>query len=173
MEIGLLLLTFECKTMESQSFSIEFCTSSVYLKTVFFVDPIRTLNVYPNAVMGKFIPFCSPADLLAASVLMQHAVHIEPHGMIFNAATGLQTTRGDNRVEVKRIRDSVLSRVGATEPEMLRDLGAYFRLKCDQCGQYNLKNRLCSRCGLAAYCSVECQKADWSNHKAFCKTKPK
>lgn len=30
-------------------------------------------------------------------------------------------------------------------------------------------NKKCSRCGCAAYCSSECQNADWPQHKLMCK----
>ncbi|KIJ51877.1 hypothetical protein M422DRAFT_223562 [Sphaerobolus stellatus SS14] len=41
--------------------------------------------------------------------------------------------------------------------------------KCQGCGQEK-EMHLCSRCGEAAYCSGECQKRDWQNHKPTCTT---
>ncbi|KAF8515642.1 hypothetical protein JB92DRAFT_2717112 [Gautieria morchelliformis] len=41
--------------------------------------------------------------------------------------------------------------------------------KCQVCGGGG-KLRLCSRCAERAYCSVECQKRDWKEHKPSCKT---
>ncbi|MDR3646023.1 MAG: zinc finger MYND domain-containing protein [Candidatus Babeliales bacterium] len=39
---------------------------------------------------------------------------------------------------------------------------------CDTC--FNSKNlKLCTGCRSVSYCSQECQKSDWSNHKAVCK----
>ena len=41
-------------------------------------------------------------------------------------------------------------------------------IKCTICEKTtNLK--LCSICTLTFYCSIECQKQDWSKHKKFCK----
>ncbi|KIJ28732.1 hypothetical protein M422DRAFT_189415 [Sphaerobolus stellatus SS14] len=40
--------------------------------------------------------------------------------------------------------------------------------KCQACGKGN-DLQLCSRCGEVAYCSTECQKTDWKNHKSSCK----
>lgn len=32
-----------------------------------------------------------------------------------------------------------------------------------------IKSKVCTACKIARYCSVECQKSDWKNHKAACK----
>ncbi|KAJ7643535.1 hypothetical protein FB45DRAFT_895360 [Roridomyces roridus] len=47
-------------------------------------------------------------------------------------------------------------------------------VRCDTCEKTAAeagltKLRICSGCGSAPYCSVECQKKDWKNHKADCK----
>ncbi|CAH0393731.1 unnamed protein product [Bemisia tabaci] len=52
---------------------------------------------------------------------------------------------------------------------------------CHNCGQSGTVNsrtglpnqvlKNCSKCGLAKYCSRECQKADWKKHKPFCKSR--
>ena len=40
---------------------------------------------------------------------------------------------------------------------------------CSRCSTKAAKSlSLCSACRLAAYCSVECQRADWKTHKALC-----
>ncbi|KAI0315469.1 hypothetical protein OF83DRAFT_1284852 [Amylostereum chailletii] len=43
---------------------------------------------------------------------------------------------------------------------------------CDGCGQHSpggVKLKKCSACGLAHYCTKECQKGDWRRHKVICK----
>jgi hypothetical protein len=41
---------------------------------------------------------------------------------------------------------------------------------CDQRGEENLPNfKVCEGCLMVRYCSVECSKNDWANHKSFCK----
>jgi hypothetical protein len=40
---------------------------------------------------------------------------------------------------------------------------------CGHCGQANAKNR-CKRCGIVFYCSLECQKSSWKEHKLVCKS---
>ena len=39
---------------------------------------------------------------------------------------------------------------------------------CDTCGASSLPLLSCSGCHLRAYCSPECQKASWKDHKALC-----
>ena len=41
---------------------------------------------------------------------------------------------------------------------------------CSACGKGNLATKLqaCSVCKLALYCSKECQKRDWKQHKPHC-----
>jgi len=40
--------------------------------------------------------------------------------------------------------------------------------QCFICGENNLPLKKCSRCRIAVYCSVECQKKDWMWHKLNC-----
>ena len=42
--------------------------------------------------------------------------------------------------------------------------------KCAACGD-PAKSK-CNRCGLAKYCSRDCQKKDWTTHRKVCKPKP-
>ena len=42
---------------------------------------------------------------------------------------------------------------------------------CFGCGKLsNSKIKICSGCNKIYYCNRECQKRDWKNHKAICKT---
>lgn len=45
---------------------------------------------------------------------------------------------------------------------------------CDKCGKPGGGNSpshpKCANCGIAHYCSPRCQRADWAQHKKFCKT---
>ena len=40
---------------------------------------------------------------------------------------------------------------------------------CAHCGAIEGKQRRCGGCKLVHYCRIECQKADWKEHKAVCK----
>lgn len=42
---------------------------------------------------------------------------------------------------------------------------------CKYCHKSNLKLSKCSRCKEVFYCSVDCQKKDWTNHKNVCEPK--
>ncbi|THU90565.1 ankyrin [Dendrothele bispora CBS 962.96] len=39
---------------------------------------------------------------------------------------------------------------------------------CDGCGKENVALKACARCHVARYCSVECQRKQWSTHKPRC-----
>lgn len=39
---------------------------------------------------------------------------------------------------------------------------------CLYCKQFSKELKMCSGCKLALYCNAECQRADWSRHKARC-----
>jgi ribosomal protein S27E len=43
--------------------------------------------------------------------------------------------------------------------------------ECGKCYKQAEKLLKCGRCGEVKYCSVDCQKADWSFHKLFCEKK--
>ena len=40
---------------------------------------------------------------------------------------------------------------------------------CNHCGTIGSNLKHCGRCGIARYCSPECQKAEWKEHKKVCK----
>ena len=42
---------------------------------------------------------------------------------------------------------------------------------CMVCGDRQGKLKRCSACGVTCYCSAECQKKDWKEHKLVCGTK--
>ena len=43
------------------------------------------------------------------------------------------------------------------------------RSVCNACGaRFERRLQRCARCGLVYYCSRECQRADWNDHKANC-----
>ena len=45
-----------------------------------------------------------------------------------------------------------------------------FCAKCSKIATERLPLKKCSACKTTRYCSQECQKADWKNHKSVCKT---
>jgi hypothetical protein len=46
-----------------------------------------------------------------------------------------------------------------------------FNKKCNCCGYLDEKKlKKCSRSQKVFYCTVECQKKDWNEHKLVCKT---
>ncbi|KDQ16496.1 hypothetical protein BOTBODRAFT_30831 [Botryobasidium botryosum FD-172 SS1] len=41
--------------------------------------------------------------------------------------------------------------------------------KCTTCGASSQSSfRMCSKCRVTPYCSVDCQRADWPSHKKIC-----
>ena len=49
----------------------------------------------------------------------------------------------------------------------MRNAGGDFRT-CIRCGKMTPKNKRCSGCMWARYCSRDCQKADWRTHRSVC-----
>ena len=41
--------------------------------------------------------------------------------------------------------------------------------RCNSCGVLGTKMKKCSQCKSACYCSPECQRRDWNNHKPTCR----
>ena len=51
------------------------------------------------------------------------------------------------------------------EQRMLRLLA---RWRCATCDRHLRKEKTCDRCRSVSYCSRECQREDWAQHKAAC-----
>lgn len=47
------------------------------------------------------------------------------------------------------------------------------KLACNACGKSDVELLKCGGCGNVRYCSSDCQKKDWKNHKPNCNFKPK
>jgi hypothetical protein len=45
--------------------------------------------------------------------------------------------------------------------------------RCTQCGESAMKLRACSACLDVLYCGTPCQRLDWRDHRAICKSRPK
>ena len=54
--------------------------------------------------------------------------------------------------------------------EHIDDLVSAFNVSCNNCKIFFREQQIkrCSRCKLARYCSVECQKNNWNSHKPLC-----
>ena len=53
----------------------------------------------------------------------------------------------------------------------IKGMCAGLYLVCSLCGTYELSMRKCARCRIAYYCSRECQKRAWPDHKQVCQGK--
>ncbi len=45
---------------------------------------------------------------------------------------------------------------------------AKHKSKCFHCHEISTDLKLCSKCSIARYCSKQCQREDWSQHKNYC-----
>ena len=56
------------------------------------------------------------------------------------------------------------------EVKSVKKMGVCYNLTCSQPGRMKERSKMfsCTRCGVANYCSVECQRADWKIHKKNC-----
>ena len=58
------------------------------------------------------------------------------------------------------------------EVKSVKKMGHCYNLSCSQPGKQIERSKMfsCTRCGMSNYCSVECQKADWEEHREACST---
>ena len=57
--------------------------------------------------------------------------------------------------------------------KQMSDQVAKDRTRCGKSGCLNLGDKKCSRCGCIYYCSLACQREDWTQHKQECNPKNK
>ncbi|RXW17626.1 hypothetical protein EST38_g8232 [Candolleomyces aberdarensis] len=106
-----------------------------------------------NAAMG--------GDALGADILLEHGASIdiaEGNGYTvrsFYCRTGPAVNAVVEKWLVKRSGKEKAALTGKT---------------CDQCGVAQKGLKICSKCKTVQYCSQECQRAAWSEHKKKCKT---
>jgi MYND finger protein len=55
---------------------------------------------------------------------------------------------------------------------LLRGVDKTTTCKCQSCSKLVTNHQRCSRCHMTYYCSTECQKVDWPEHKKLCKKSP-
>jgi hypothetical protein len=67
------------------------------------------------------------------------------------------------------LRDNGLDDFDPTDTDGPRPEGVPTGKFCANCGRDNA-SKTCGRCMAQAYCSTECQRADWKRHKASCQT---
>jgi hypothetical protein len=60
--------------------------------------------------------------------------------------------------------------LSCTEKKLVKTLVTSLNAKCAKCGLQNVKFKKCSGCIASRYCSVDCQRADWKEHKPICKS---
>ncbi|KAH7885650.1 hypothetical protein F5I97DRAFT_1887694 [Phlebopus sp. FC_14] len=56
----------------------------------------------------------------------------------------------------------------AVPKEVIKSRKSSIRLFCTTCSTILAKQQTCQRCKSTYYCSKDCQRKDWSNHKATC-----
>ena len=100
----------------------------------------------------------------APQTLRQHSVR-QPH----NQATAIVVPHCSHKrcqIGAMQLRSEVAAQFVQSGPD-----GYYETLHfCNVCGKAD-NVKACSRCKVASYCSLNCQKLDWPKHRKMCKIK--
>jgi hypothetical protein len=82
-------------------------------------------------------------------------------------AHGETDSKGDLIRPIKHYEDCEMS---FEKRKMVRNIEKF--KECGVCGSFGGRDgklKKCSGCNCVLYCSAECQKSDWTNHKLYCK----
>jgi hypothetical protein len=109
--------------------------------------------------------------VIANMVLAVHGLPvIRPHDWIvpeFQEQVSIFASSDETRDDLKRIRFQEMS-------DYLSQYLTQLERFCHGCGidRSKLKTplRVCSGCKMADYCSVSCQRTDWTHHRMFCES---
>lgn len=127
------------------------------------VDPTLTMDIFPEDICRSFAPFCR--------ILMSEGSDEE---LVQRLSTlTIDKLKQEDAPEwvqaqmhnITQSETSVPEKTEATE----RLLHKVLRTPCANCDDLKEKMPRCGGCMAVRYCSIECQKAHWLEHKKVCR----
>ena len=114
-----------------------------------------------------FYQQCRPSDMRQRALNSDIVIRSGDTREVFTAEEVRQRARVERKGLLRRLA-ALKSQSPADYALLKTDIGAQFGTRCENCDSLGKKLSYCAACGMAAYCSRECQQQDWKAHKPDC-----
>lgn len=125
------------------------------LPTLDIPEQINVIQRYLNATDSSSVSFMREGD--TDCILMCPDNFLKTPGVQWKIGNDLETAK--TRINMLR---NHFNEVGMQNQRV-----TYNTKSCNKCGKMNNLKK-CGRCNKVLYCSVDCQRSDWKQHKKTC-----
>ncbi|XP_041374000.1 uncharacterized protein LOC121387056 [Gigantopelta aegis] len=121
---------------------------------------------YPFMPFSYHLYFANMGELLNRDGSSQHV--LDPTEFYLKSIEIIRP--GLSRIDiVRQLHLTTMEKMDKVTPPMCQGNRLLF---CDSCATANVSCKRCTKCYSVYYCSRECQKKDWREHKKVCKQRP-
>lgn len=124
-------------------------------------------------------PLCGPAGNCCAATMFKNGEVDKCERECLSISSPFQSDFPDNSTEEgnikitqcfmnQRLRKAYEKRSALSK--IINELGEVVFLPCSACGECAKESPRCGGCAMVLFCSRECQKTAWSEHKHICKS---
>src|SRR5262249_25588097 len=114
---------------------------------------------------------CGTTPLRAKAALALSIALTESGNSTPRTPTSASSTRGTLKVSTTDTIDATSTTSHAQPPSLQAPLARCYNKQCSKTETQGGEFKLCAKCRIARYCSADCQRLAWKDHKAVCGTK--
>jgi len=126
-----------------------------------------TLLPQIETAKGIFVSHKSESSTLVSTCLVPVVMDLDAARAFVNENAHLHSSYNEKLKEAGGIRKVNMGNGTSAKVNMLTYVKSF--VSCASCGTFAAKMSMCAGCGTVHYCSRECQKSNWKQHKNRCR----